>query len=343
MAEGKQWLQRGAPAHDREDVLTSAQALLAEGEIATLQGDFAEAERTLARAEAVVVPADGSLRAHHGKLAGLLAMFRGDHEESVELLRTALAEHRARGDVTGIVETLLPYALLMSTTGNTERAVALCQELEDLCVGRGETVGRSYALWTMAMEAWRHGQIDSAREALHRSLRLKATFHDRLGIALCFEGLAWLSAAEGRIGRAARLLGANEPVARSIGLSLQRYRHLLDYRRQCQARIDAHDSDLVRSGRKEGASMRLEAAIQYALDGAVGGTREGSSELDLLTRRERDVAELIAQGLTNREIAARLVISQRTAEGHVEKILGKLGFHTRTQVASWLATHRSAG
>jgi DNA-binding CsgD family transcriptional regulator/sugar lactone lactonase YvrE len=56
-----------------------------------------------------------------------------------------------------------------------------------------------------------------------------------------------------------------------------------------------------------------------------------------LTRREREVADLVAQGLTNREIASRLFISERTAESHVEQIRGKLGFHSRGQVAAWVA------
>jgi DNA-binding CsgD family transcriptional regulator len=54
-----------------------------------------------------------------------------------------------------------------------------------------------------------------------------------------------------------------------------------------------------------------------------------------LTRREREVAGLVAQGLTNREIAERLVVSERTAEGHVEQIRNKLGFNNRSQVAAW--------
>jgi DNA-binding CsgD family transcriptional regulator/sugar lactone lactonase YvrE len=56
-----------------------------------------------------------------------------------------------------------------------------------------------------------------------------------------------------------------------------------------------------------------------------------------LTRREREVAILVAQGLTNREIATRLFISERTAESHVEQIRGKLGVHTRVQIANWVA------
>ncbi len=54
-----------------------------------------------------------------------------------------------------------------------------------------------------------------------------------------------------------------------------------------------------------------------------------------LTPREKEVAALVAGGLTNREIAARLVISERTAEGHVEQIRNKLGFGSRSQVAAW--------
>jgi len=56
-----------------------------------------------------------------------------------------------------------------------------------------------------------------------------------------------------------------------------------------------------------------------------------------LTARERHVAELVATGLSNKEIAEKLVISERTAEGHVEHILGKLGFRSRSQIASWQA------
>jgi non-specific serine/threonine protein kinase len=61
-----------------------------------------------------------------------------------------------------------------------------------------------------------------------------------------------------------------------------------------------------------------------------------------LTRRERQVADLLAQGLSNREIATGLMISPRTAESHVENILTKLGCTNRTQVAAWVATHRRA-
>jgi len=55
-----------------------------------------------------------------------------------------------------------------------------------------------------------------------------------------------------------------------------------------------------------------------------------------LSPRELEVAGLVAEGLTNRQIAGRLVISERTAQNHVQHILTKLGFATRSQIATWI-------
>ncbi|WP_420497675.1 response regulator transcription factor [Parafrankia soli] len=56
-----------------------------------------------------------------------------------------------------------------------------------------------------------------------------------------------------------------------------------------------------------------------------------------MTKRERQVADLVARGLSNKEIAATLVISPRTAETHVQQILNKLGFTSRSRIAAWIA------
>src|SRR5206468_5432116 len=95
----------------------------------------------------------------------------------------------------------------------------------------------------------------------------------------------------------------------------------------------------------EGAALTLEQVIAYALEekfgekpaqrGAEGGPETG------LTRRELEIAELVAEGLTNREIAVRLTIAQRTAEGHVERVLSKFGFTSRAQIAAWVAQRHS--
>src|SRR5258708_26818944 len=61
-----------------------------------------------------------------------------------------------------------------------------------------------------------------------------------------------------------------------------------------------------------------------------------------LSRREKQVAKLVAEGLTNREIAERLVVSERTAEYHVEQIRNKLGFHSRREIGAWVRTSDEA-
>ena len=69
---------------------------------------------------------------------------------------------------------------------------------------------------------------------------------------------------------------------------------------------------------------------------AAGPLQAGPS----LTSREREIAALVAEGLSNRQIAERLVISKRTVDAHIEHIYGKLGFSSRVQLASWLRSAR---
>jgi DNA-binding NarL/FixJ family response regulator len=67
-----------------------------------------------------------------------------------------------------------------------------------------------------------------------------------------------------------------------------------------------------------------------------------AASTDGLSPREREVAALVAEGLGNRAIAARLVISERTAQNHVQHILTKLGFSNRAQIAAWSSRRQPA-
>lgn len=77
-------------------------------------------------------------------------------------------------------------------------------------------------------------------------------------------------------------------------------------------------------------------ANRHAGDRGESAPRVETGGSETLTRRETEVARLVAEGLTNREIAERLHLSVRTVETHVDRVLGKLDFHTRTQLAVWL-------
>ena len=83
--------------------------------------------------------------------------------------------------------------------------------------------------------------------------------------------------------------------------------------------------------------MKFADAVTFALGEHLRIGASSAPDVVTLTRRERQVADLVAEGLTNRAIAERLVISPRTAQGHVEHILVKLGFTSRAQIAAWVA------
>ena len=82
--------------------------------------------------------------------------------------------------------------------------------------------------------------------------------------------------------------------------------------------------------------MTVDQALDYALGGA---EPETLTEAGVLSRREREVAILVGNGLTNRQIAKRMFIAERTAEGHVERIRNKLDVRSRTEVATWAVQH----
>ena len=99
----------------------------------------------------------------------------------------------------------------------------------------------------------------------------------------------------------------------------------------------------------QGRAMSAEVAVEYALSEKVTSAapesppadrRTGGPLTDLLTRREREVAALVARGLANRQIASELQLSERTIENHVSKILRRLGLASRAQVATWATEQR---
>ena len=175
---------------------------------------------------------------------------------------------------------------------------------------------------------------------LNESLVLRKDAESKPGIAECFERLGMVAAEQGRLERAARLLGAAEALREATDTQVRAVDRA-DHERAAAS---------VRSGREakrldrvwaEGRAMTLEQAVEYALAfpeaERPAGKRLPAKRADggALTVREQEVVRLVARGLTNREIAATLVVSGRTADAHVQNILNKLGFNSRAQIAAW--------
>jgi DNA-binding CsgD family transcriptional regulator len=202
------------------------------------------------------------------------------------------------------------------------------------------------------------GDFDQAQESLAEALRLNQAGGQRLGIARGLEAFAALAAARQQPERAARLAGAACQLRESLGHGTgigPRIEEVLEFAR---GRLGASAAAALFA---EGREMTAEDAVGFALgpdqDQPVpgplaaaepawtdparlgGGAHRGHGQSTPLTPREHEIVTLIARGLSNREIADELVISPATAARHVANILAKLGYSSRTQVASWATRH----
>jgi non-specific serine/threonine protein kinase len=180
---------------------------------------------------------------------------------------------------------------------------------------------------------------------LGQGLQIERSLKDQTKIAFCLAALAWIAVREQHSERAATLIGAAETLFQAMELPFSTLQTLETDHHKAVATARLIGERAYGTAHRRGSRMSAEEAISFALgeDPHKRSDRETRDATPKLTRREQAIAELIAEGLTNRAIADRLVIAQRTAEGHVEHILSKLGFTSRAQIAAWVAEHRSGG
>jgi len=344
LAEGRQWLEQTLDAYT-EPTPDRLRGLLAYAQVLVSQLD--RTESALPSAEALRLARE----LHDPLLLTRATYVRAAYElrcgddlpQARRLLEETLARHDEAGrrDPEFLVATRLSLAAVLLRDGDTERAAALCAQCREFCAGRGEHWWCAHTLSVSALVALARKAPGEATGYLRESLRLREGLGDTFGLAHAIDTLASAALAEGDPTRAARLRGASSRTRNSVGVvgaasgrSGDRGPDALD-----RARHELGDK-AFEAAFQEGWRLSLPEAVAYAMaDEAVPAAPAAPAETSPLTPRERQVARLVAEGMSNRQIAARLVISQRTAESHVENILSKLGFSSRTQVAAWAARH----
>ena len=353
------WLQ----GNDRQAGLALA-ALMTE--FWELRGDFTEGRARL-RAALGAVPAPGPLRVDALNSAASLAIDQGDLEDARHLLAESLRLGQELDYRRGLATVLIWSARADLWEGRIEAAVRLLAEAAPLLKDpvsevRWRHFSGLVAFYSQSLEeardlfergvehcrqiGWRRlegssltllgavlgelGDLERAEEALESAFAIALELDDHWMIPLQLSRLAGLAALRGRSRSAMRLWGAAAAYGDIRGFRLPRAEldQLAGWLEPARRALGPEASRLVASGRK----LTLGAATELALS-REPETR-GPSGWGSLTAREREVAELVASGLTNRQVAGRLFLSVRTVETHVDRVLGKLGLGNRTQLAA---------
>jgi predicted ATPase/DNA-binding CsgD family transcriptional regulator len=349
LREGHGWLER-ALAADLEPSRVRADALWTCAFLGVQLGESDTAQVMLTECAALADRfGDAALRAHVDECSGLAALFRGEVPQARALLEDAVAGHRSVGDLLGVADSLILLAAATFFMDDPRGADAAAECLQ-LCEKHHATWTKGYALWAVAIHKWSSGQHREGARLIQTSIRLQRTVRDWTGLAYYLEVLAWCTSSAGEPERAAHLLGAATAVWQLSGAKAfeappyQAFDERVAEQSRQALGTEAFDAALA-----AGKGLTLDQVFTYVLGDKQEGpsTAEGTSQRRQgsgtgLTRRELEIAELVAEGLTNKEIASRLTIARRTAEGHVENILAKFGFTSRAQIAAWVAERRAS-
>lgn len=341
LREGHRYLTRAIEAAP-EQTPQRALGLWAGSYLAMFLGEPEQMSRLLTEcAELAERYDDDLLRARIAEVAGHALIYQGDLAGALGHLEQALAGFRATGDQLGEFDALILLSAATFFLGDA-RVAGFSRAAYELADSQGADSSKAYALWSVGIVQWRdQDRLEDATRSFREAIRLWQPLNDRTGIGFCVQALSWCAGTGAPSEQAALLMGASRAVWRSSGAHVDETTPYSQFDDRAEERIRAVIGDTAFDASfAVGAAYSFEQAVALALgEDAGGGQAAKPGRTGQLTRREHEIAVLVGDGLSNREIAGRLVISQRTAETHVEHILSKLGFSSRTQVARWVAEH----
>ncbi|MFE4502583.1 protein kinase [Rhodococcus sp. NPDC056743] len=337
-SEARHWFDRILACRSDHPTVARLEVLYAASRLAGIQGDAAPAadlvEEARKCADTLGSPDADALASY---AYGVVALFSGNPDRAVRDITRAFEVFRPEDNLLRYVWALNHLGLAYHQVGDTNRAIACYDESLSITEPLGETVYRGRSCWNLGLALWADGNHARAEALLRKGLKLARLVDDPFGSAWCMEVLAWIAADAKRYQRAAALMGAVQTLLDEIDTPAIRVLGMTANHEEC-ARV----SKLQLGARKfetefkKGARLKVSEATALALDENPPITVPSDNDGPSLTKRESEVADLVAQGLTNKAIAAKLVISIRTAQGHVEHILTKLGFSSRAQIAGWV-------
>jgi non-specific serine/threonine protein kinase len=270
-----------------------------------------------------------------------LAVYTDELARARRVLDEALERSRAVEEPWAMGYSAYGLGHLAARLGDTRGARQWFEQSLALRRQAGNRWGEAYSLYRLSLLALEHGDVARASALQSQSLSLSWALRNKRGMAVSAEVLACLAGIQGRAERAARLFGVATALLDAANYLLPPTLFELHKRGEGAARGDLGDAafeTLYDEGRglpiAEGVALALaepEAPRRQPIKSIHGGAAPGPG----LTEREREVARLVAQGLTDRQVATRLRISPRTVDGHLRRIFTKLGAPSRAAVAAW--------
>jgi predicted ATPase/DNA-binding CsgD family transcriptional regulator len=309
------------------------------GFLAVLQGDWTGARPRLEMAIAAARDVGQPIPlAHSLTMASIADNMAGDRVSAGRFLDEAQAVAAEADDVATTVGILQARALKGATEGDFETVKLVATEGVRLSREAGDLYALHMMLLNLGGAALAAGDLNESKRRYEEALRIAYKIDDRIGQFYLLAALAYHATISGRPRVAAQLLGASETIRIGAGATVMAVLAPFIAQAEESARA-ALGASKCAAELEIGRRLSRDDAVRLAL-GESHAVVAASDHVGpgVLGKREADVARLVANGLTNKQIGARLFISERTVDSHVRNILNKLGVNTRAQIAAWIGS-----